>query len=230
MASKGGADKLLHLVRLRRTYYTLNKHLTIPRPRVEHIVKESLLHVPSSFNSQSTRVVVLFGTDHAKLWDIVTDVLKKKVAEAKWEPTSRKMAMFKRAAGTVRSRLCLIFLDVRVATDSVKYQIMFFEDQTIVNESIARFPSYAQHFGTWATQSDAMLQYTIWLGLEAEGLGVNLQHYNPIIDDRVADEWNIPASWRLNAQMVFGGYEDTPAEKGFMPLEERYKVFQGDVE
>ncbi|CAG9996809.1 unnamed protein product [Clonostachys byssicola] len=208
MASKGGADKLLHLVRLRRTYYALNKRLTIPRPRVEHIVKESLLHVPSSFNSQSTRVVVLFGTDHEKLWDIVTDVLKKKVAEAKWEPTSRKMAMFKRAAGT----------------------IMFFEDQTIVNESVARFPSYAQHFGTWATQSDAMLQYTIWLGLEAEGLGANLQHYNPIIDDRVADEWKIPVNWRLNAQMVFGGYEDTPTENSLMPLEERYRVFQGDAD
>ncbi|CAH0046608.1 unnamed protein product [Clonostachys solani] len=199
MASKGGADKLLQLVKLRRTYYALNKYLTIPRPRVEQIVKESLLYVPSSFNSQSTRVV---------LWDIVTDVLRKKVAEAKWEPTSRKMAMFKRAVGT----------------------IMFFEDQAIVDESIVQFPSYAQHFGTWATQSDAMLQHTIWLGLEAEGLGVNLQHYNPIIDDRVAEEWKLPASWRLNAQMVFGGYEDTPTEKSFMPLEERYKVFQGDGE
>lgn len=120
MASKGGADKLLQLVQLRRTYYALNKHLTIPRPHVEQIVKESLLHVPSSFNSQSTRVVVLFGTDHDKLWDIVTDVLKEKVAEAKWEPTSRKMVMFKRAVGTVRSRLCLTFLDVRVATDRRK--------------------------------------------------------------------------------------------------------------
>lgn len=230
MALKGGTNKLLQLIQLRRTHYALNKHLAIPRSRIEQIVKESLLHVPSSFNSQSTRVVVLFGTEHGKLWDIVTDVLKKKVAEAKWGPTGRKMAMFKKAAGTVSSRLCLELFDGRIVTNKTKSQIMFFEDQTIVDKSIAQFPSYAQHFGAWATQSDAMLQYTIWLGLEAEGLGASLQHYNPIIDDRVAAEWKIPASWKLNAQMVFGGYEDIPAAKDFMPLEERYKVFQADDE
>ncbi|KAF4984936.1 hypothetical protein FDECE_16965 [Fusarium decemcellulare] len=203
MASQAAVDTLLALVRTRRTYYALNKQITVSPQRIDHIVKESLLHVPSSFNSQSTRVVVLHGAAHDKLWDIVTSVLKAKVPEAKWEPTGRKMAMFKNGAGT----------------------IMFFEDQAVVDKMSAQFRSYAQHFDGWATQSDGMLQYTIWLALDAEGLGANLQHYNPIIDPKVADEWDIPPTWKLKAQMVFGERTDTPGEKEFMPLEERYRVF-----
>ena len=40
-------------------------------------------HVPSAFNSQTTRVVLLLGESHKKLWQIVKDALKKIVpAEA----------------------------------------------------------------------------------------------------------------------------------------------------
>ena len=40
-------------------------------------------HVPSAFNSQSTRVVLLLGESHKKLWQIVKDALKRIVpAEA----------------------------------------------------------------------------------------------------------------------------------------------------
>lgn len=101
MSAPSNTDILLRLVQSRRTYYTLNKESPIPLARIEHIVKEALLHVPSSFNSQSTRVVVLFGAEHDKLWDIVTGVLKAKVPETKWERTGKKMEMFKQSAGTV---------------------------------------------------------------------------------------------------------------------------------
>ena len=53
-------------------------------------------------------------------------------------------------------------------------------------------------------QSDGMTQYAIWTALEAEGLGANLQHYNPLIDQKVATEWKVPESWELSAQMVIG--------------------------
>ena len=63
---------------------------------------------------------------------------------------------------------------------------------------------YADKFPQWATQSDGMTQYAIWTTLEAEGLGANLQHYNPLIDQKVATEWNVPEDWELSAQMVIG--------------------------
>lgn len=89
----------------------------------------------------------------------------------------------------------------------------------------SKFALYADKFPIFATQSDAMLQFVLWTALEAEGLGANLQHYNPIVDRRVAEEWNVPSSWQLNAQLVFGGRAAEPGEKTFQPIEERFKVF-----
>ena len=94
-----------------------------------------------------------------------------------------------------------------------------------MKEFQTNFAQYADKFPIWAAQSDGMLQHTLWVALEAEGLGANLQHYNPIVDDKVAAEWNIPASWKLNAQLVFGGRAGEPGEKTFVPLENRLKVY-----
>ncbi|KAK3370127.1 Nitroreductase-like protein [Podospora didyma] len=199
----GGANALLDLIKNRRSHYALNKDLTISPERVQEIVKEALQHVPSSFNSQSNRVVVLFGAEHDKFWDITTEVLKGMVPEDKWEATAGRMAMFKGGAGT----------------------ILFFEDVTVVEGMQAKFALYADRFPVWATQSTGMLQHTLWVALEAEGLGANLQHYNPIVDAKVADEWKLPATWKLNAQLVFGGKSAEAGEKAFGPIEEKLKVF-----
>jgi uncharacterized protein len=102
MSIRHGADPILDLIQTRRSHYQLTKELRIPPSRIEHIVQQALLHVPSSFNSQSTRVVVLFGAEHDRLWDIVTGILKAKVPEAKWERTGKKMNMFKQSGGSVR--------------------------------------------------------------------------------------------------------------------------------
>jgi len=61
--------------------------------------------------------------------------------------------------------------------------------------------------------------------LEAEGMGCNIQHYNPLINESVSKEWNIPAGWALKGQMVFGKPTEMPGPKQFQPAEERYKVF-----
>ena len=88
-----------------------------------------------------------------------------------------------------------------------------------------KFALYADKFPVWATQSDAMHQFTIWTALEAEGLGANLQHYNPVIDAKVAAEWNVDPDWVLNAQLVFGKKEGEAGEKQFSSVEDRFKVF-----
>jgi len=92
----------LDALKARRTIYALNKDLgAVPAARVQTIASEALQHVPSSFNSQSNRVVVLLGAEHDKFWDITTSILKAIVPEAGWKATGGKMAMFKGAAGSV---------------------------------------------------------------------------------------------------------------------------------
>ena len=53
-------------------------------------------------------------------------------------------------------------------------------------------------------QTNGMHQFVLWTAFEQEGLGANLQHYNPLIDVRIATEYNLPETWELKAQLVFG--------------------------
>ena len=92
----------LEAVKARRTYYALSKELSVSTDRVQEIVKESLREVPSSFNSQSNRVVVLFGAEHEKFWDLVSETLKAIVPADSWEATAGRLAGFKAGAGSVR--------------------------------------------------------------------------------------------------------------------------------
>lgn len=76
-------------------------------------------------------------------------------------------------------------------------------------------------------QTNGMHQYIIWTALEAEGFGVNLQHYNPPINPKLTSEYKLPGTWDLKAQMVFGKPESGPANpnKEFLPIEgERLKI------
>ena len=186
----------------RRTIYALNKNLPLPAAEVAKIIEHAVLHTPSSFNSQSTRVVALFGAEHEKLWQITEDALRAIVPADKFEPTAQKLAMFKAAAGSV----------------------LFFEDQEVVQGLQANFPAYADNFPVWAEHTDAMHQYAVWTTLAEAGIGANLQHYHPLIDHAVAEAWDIPASWKLRAEMVFGGIATPAGEKAFAPLEGRFKV------
>lgn len=70
------AASFLELVKNRRTYYQLSASSPIPDSKITEIVSEALKHSPSSFNSQSTRVVVLLKEEHVKLWDIAKEALK----------------------------------------------------------------------------------------------------------------------------------------------------------
>ena len=147
-AVKHTADTLFQLAKVRRSHYPLTKQLTISASRIQELVNEATLHTPSSFNSQSTRAVVLLGAEHDKLWDITTTILKDIEPEANWKPTGDKMGMFKGAAGT----------------------ILFFDDEEVVRGMQAKFSAYADRFPTWASQSNAMQQYLLWTALELEGL------------------------------------------------------------
>ncbi|KAH7309462.1 Nitroreductase-like protein [Stachybotrys elegans] len=196
------ADTLIKLAEQRRTFYALNKDLPISKERVVEIVKAFTLSTPSSFNSQTTRVLVLFGDEHDKLWDAAGEILKSIVSADQWESTSARINGFKAGAGTV----------------------LFFVEQEGVNAMQTAFAAYADKFPGWADQSAGMQQLLTWTAFVAEGLGANLQHYSPLIDQKVADEWKIPAGWKLNAQLVFGGRAGEAGPKEFKPVDERVKV------
>lgn len=139
--------------------------------------------VPSSYNSQTCRLIVLGGDDHRAFWSIVADVLRAKVDdEERFARTEAKLKGFSDAAGT----------------------ILFYEDDAGTDALVEKYPSYRDAFPVWAEHGDAMMQYAVWTGLYDMGLAANIQHYNPIIDDRVREAFGVPEGLRLVCQMVFG--------------------------
>ncbi|MCP1183787.1 nitroreductase family protein [Paenibacillus sp. 1781tsa1] len=187
----------------RRSYYGISKESTISDAKIQEIVEEAVKYTPTSFNSQTSRAVVLLGEQHDKLWNHTEEILREVVGnEEAFKSTAEKMAGFRSGYGTV----------------------LFFEDNNAIAQLQQNFAAYADNFPIWANQSNGMLQLVIWTALEQEGLGASLQHYNPLIDEKVKQEWNIPENWRLIAQMPFGKPTATPGEKEFQPIEERVKV------
>lgn len=191
-------------IKKRRTVYGISKETTISDERIQEIIKDAVKYTPSSFNSQSARAVVLFGENHNKLWDITKETLKKIVPQDQFPATEERINSFRSGYGTV----------------------LFFEDINVIELLQQQFAIYKDNFPIWAQQSNGMLQYVVWNSLEIEGLGASLQHYNPLIDNEVKKQWNIPDNWKLIAQMPFGKPTATPKEKQFQPLEERFKVFK----
>lgn len=192
-------------VKGRRSHYAISKEQVTTDERIEEIVSEAVKHVPSSFNSQSARVVILLGEQHDRLWDITKAELKKIVSPDSFQATEDKInGLFRSGYGS----------------------ILYFEDVTVVEGFQQKFPAYKDNFPVWANQSSGMLQFAIWSALGLEGWGASLQHYNPVIDEAVKAAWNIPANWKLIAQMPFGKPVSPPGQKEFQPLAERIKVFK----
>ncbi|MEK5236812.1 nitroreductase family protein [Paenibacillus sp. FSL L8-0470] len=198
------SKNFLEAVKERRSIYALSKETPISDTQIKEIVEAAVLHSPTSFNSQSSRAVVLLGDKHDKLWDITTETLRKIVPAEQFEGTAQKLASFKAGYGSV----------------------LFFEDQTVVKSLQENFALYADNFPVWSNQSSGILQFVVWTAFAEAGLGASLQHYNPLIDDEVKTTFDIPAEWKLIAQMPFGKIATAPGEKEFQPIEDRVKVLK----
>lgn len=196
-------SNIQQIIEKRRSIYAIGKEVSVPKADLQQLVENAVKHVPSAFNSQSARVVVLFNEQHDKLWEIVRETLRRIVPEENFASTDEKINSFQNGFGTV----------------------LYFEDQGVVEGLQQQFPLYKDVFPVWSLQSSGMLQYTIWNLLAEVDLGASLQHYNPLIDEQVKVEWNLPLQWKLLAQMPFGNIVAAAGEKEFAPLDSRVKVF-----
>ena len=196
-------DKNLQdIYRNRRSFYELGKDSVLPDGEIADLIRHAVKYAPTAFNSQSGRVLLLLGKEHERLWDLTTDILRGIVPPDKFQTTEEKLGSFKAGYGTV----------------------LFFEEQDTVAGLQKDFPLYRDNFPVWSLESSGMLQYMVWTLLEEAGFGASLQHYNPLIDEKVQSTWGIPGSWKLLAQMPFGKPTGEPDEKDFLPLEERVRV------
>ncbi|KAJ5556477.1 Nitroreductase [Penicillium frequentans] len=204
-------DLFLDAISRRRSIYTLSRKSTISDAEIERILKITLEQAPSTFASYTTRIVLLLRTEHTKFWDIVIEAVQSVTAGDKLlESTSSHLVRFRNEAyGTV----------------------LFFEDPKTTQVLEGHYPFLKDLFAPWSEQTSAIHQYIVWTAFSEAGLGVNLQHYNPLIDERTAAEFGLPKDWKLVAQMVFGTPTAAPGPRKTefkTPVEQRLLIRRGE--
>ncbi|MDL2214189.1 nitroreductase family protein [Clostridia bacterium OttesenSCG-928-O13] len=189
----------------RRSVYGISSENTLPDDELKALLGDIIKNLPTAYNMQGTRMVLLLGQNHLDFWnDIVLETLRGKTTPDKFPRTQSKIAGFAAGHGT----------------------ILYFNDEDVTKQFMEENKNYAENFPPWVLQHNGMLQVSVWMVLAEAGMGASLQHYNPIIDEQVKARWKLPENWKLLAQMPFGKTVTPAGEKTFVPLEERFKIFE----
>ncbi|KAK7194079.1 Nitroreductase family [Novymonas esmeraldas] len=198
------SNHFIEAISKRRSIYSINNKLPKSNKEITKIVKDTIRQCPSSFNVQSSRAVILFGAEHAKVWDVVKAALKKVTSEEQYAQSEIKVNnCFAVGAGT----------------------ILFYEDRTAISGQQEQFPTYAANFPVWSQHSSAIAQFAVWSALAQDGIGATLQHYNELIEADLRPVFDIPDDWQLVAQMPFGGVAKPADAKTFIPDDTRFQVY-----
>ena len=188
----------------RRSIYALGHTRIVTDFCLEDTLKDCLKNCPTPFNSQSARLVLLLNKNHLDFWNLVLEKVISTAPIGKKESVKQKINSFAAAYGT----------------------ILFFEDLSVLEQLQKDFPLYQKNMHDWTYEANGMLQYMIWQALAENEIGASLQHYNELIEDDVKKMLSLPDNWKILAQMPFGSIEKTPAEKTFLPLENRLMIFR----
>ena len=190
------------LVKKRRTTYAIGNNTELSNKEIADRILEVAREIPSASNSQTTRLVVLFGDDNAKLWDHILDVQKDVLEGGMWDMMSGVMEGAKSGVGTV----------------------LFFEDL----DAVAAMPAEGVREETYKQHNNANTQYAIWLALTELGLGGSLQHMNigheQGFDKTVKEMFDLPDSYEMIAQMPFGSIEGAAGDKEYIEDNVRVRV------
>ena len=151
-AEAAGKRDFMQAIENRRTYYSLSNTSPIPDAQIKKIVDTAVLHVPSAFNMQSSRVVLLLGDSHKKFWSVTRDCLKKTLPEKDFSDQAKLVDAYAGAYGT----------------------ILFYEDQVVVKDFQNKFPQYEDSFPVWSQEASAMHQFAVWTMLCDAGLGASI--------------------------------------------------------
>lgn len=195
-------SQFTNLVKQRRTSYALGTNTELSNQEIADRITEIAREIPTASNSQSTRLVVIFGEDNVKFWDHILDVQKDVMPETMWNMMSGVMEGAKGAVGTV----------------------LFFEDLDAVEE----MPAKGARAEAYKQNNNANNQYAIWLSLTELGLGASLQHMNigfeQGFDKSTKEMFDLPENWEMVAQMPFGSIEAPASEKEYIADDVRVRV------
>ncbi len=189
----------------RHSHYSLAPEWVSPKTEVENLLADVLNLVPSHFNSQTVRIVLVTENKHKEHWQIIENALIEAIGEERYNKQTKDKihSAFMSGIGT----------------------ILFFDDTKVTEGLQNNLPAYASYFPQWATQVQGSHQFATWIGLTELGFGASLQHYLGLADDKIKEHINAPKEWNFIGHMPFGKPTSTPEKKEKRPISELLKVF-----
>jgi len=200
MASTPASKNFLQAIQNRRTVYALSDRAILPDDQLKKLVQQAMREAPSAFNIQSSRAVILLGKEHQNYWQsIVPEQLRAIAGQQAVTASEPKLKGFAAGYGTV----------------------LFFEDQELIHMQQKIHSAYASNFPIWSHHASGMAQIHVWSLLETEGYGASLQHYGNLTEVALKKRYNLPSTYQIQAELVFGFPEQPAGEKTYMPDHER---------
>lgn len=188
----------------RRSIHDLGDKIPFTQDEVIRLVLDAIREYPSSYNGQSARLVFLFGEEHKNMWNMVLSaMLRANLPPERLAHSQHKIQNWcLHGAGT----------------------ILFYEDQDTVKKQQEANPRYTKKFPVFSEHGNAIAQYAVWCTFATANIGASLHHYNELIEEESQAAFEVPASWKLVAQMPFGSIEKPREPKPVLPDEVRYMV------
>ena len=152
------------------------------RERIEQAIRLT----PAAYALPSWHVVLVHEERHA-LWDVVEQAFRDRLEGERLERYLDRLAGFRSGVA-----VALVYEDIQ-ARNALK-------DAWQISEETAR---------AFSEQGIGMVQLSIWLTLTEEGLSTSLQHWESLLEDRLAEFLGISGRYRLAAAMPIG-YADEP--------------------
>jgi hypothetical protein len=163
---------------------------------------------PAAFNLPPWHVVLISET-RAAFWEVVEEGFRANLEGDRLQRYLERLAGFRPGVA-----VALIFEDRAVHPD--------LRDAWRISDEQAT--AYVQ-------QSLGMVQLTIWLSLTAEGLATSLQHWDWLLEDRIADFVGLSTErYRLAAAMPIGYADEPPRDIDRIPLDRIVSLERATVE
>lgn len=207
-------------IQARRTYYNITNKSTISDAELEELVANAIKHTPSSFNSQTSRAVLVTGEKNKQLWNAIWEAHKANFQSPEEEAGYK--AKFENSYSSGYGTVVVSTLDLMRHL----LTLQFYEDQDAIDEFVKNFPIVQWTIKDWVQTTNGMAQYITWTALATKGMGANLQHYGqygPANAEAINKFLGVPSGWKIPlALMPFGvasGAPGNPAHpKEFKPL------------
>ena len=188
-------SKYTDLQAKRRSTYVTGKNTDLSQEEISRAIREAAKNVPTAFNSQTSRLVVVFDDANERVWKEIYNVQKDVLDEATWGMMGPVIEGAGQGVGT----------------------ILFFEDRDAVKENI---PADEHRQNLYKQDNSSNHQYAAWLTLAELGLGGTLQHFNigyeEGFDKVIRDLLDLPESYEMIAQMPFGSIEQEYEAKDYI--------------